>query len=102
MCIKIIVDVRKPLKRKKKIKQNNGTKFVVSCMYERLRDFYFACGLVIHTELFCRRTIDNIGEGGVREWGSWLRAPSHCGVGQGSSKWLRNEDDVDWTVKFGG
>lgn len=59
MRIKIRLDVRKPLKRKKKIKRKNDTEFIVTCKYERLCDFCFACGLVTHTERFCRRSIDN-------------------------------------------
>ena len=35
MCIKIRLDVCKPLKRRKKIKKKNGPEFVVQCKYER-------------------------------------------------------------------
>lgn len=54
MRIKIRIDVRRPLKRKKMITRKNGTKFVVNCKYERLGDFCFVCGLVSHTERYCR------------------------------------------------
>lgn len=101
MRIKIRLDVRKPLKRKKKIKRKNGTEFVVSCKYERLGDFCFACGLVTHTERFCRKFIDIRSEGGAQEWGSWLRAQSRRGASQGCSKWIREEDDVGWTERVG-
>lgn len=93
MRIKIRLDVRKPLKRKKKIRRKNGTEFVVTCKYEMLGDFCFACGLVTHTERFCRKSIDSRSEGGSQEWGSWLRAPPRRGAGQGGSKWLREEGD---------
>lgn len=69
MRIKIRVDPRKPLKRKKKIKQKNVTEFTVLCKYEHLGDFCFACRMVMHTERFCRKSIDNRGEGGTTEWG---------------------------------
>ncbi|XP_074323028.1 uncharacterized protein LOC141659976 [Apium graveolens] len=101
MRIKVRIDVRKPLKRKKKIKRKNGSEFVVSCKYERLGDFCFACGLVSHTERFCRRTLDSRGEGSSKEWGTWLRAPSRRGGGQSGSKWLREEDDADWAARCG-
>lgn len=101
MRIKIMLDVRKPLKRRKKIKRKNGSEFVVSCKYERLGDFCFACGLVTHTERFCRRSIDLRSEEGTREWGSWLRAPARRGAGQGGSKWLRSEDDAGWAERIG-
>lgn len=101
MRIKIKLDVRKPLKRRKKIKRKNGTEFVVSCKYERVGDFCFACGLVTHTERFCRRSIDVISEDGTWEWGSWLRAPTRRGAEQGGSKWLRAEDDAGWAERIG-
>lgn len=67
MRIKIRIDVRKPLMRKKKIKRKKGSEFVVLCKYECLGDFCFACGLVTHTKHFCRKSIDSIGEGGSKE-----------------------------------
>lgn len=39
MRIKIHLDVRSPLKRKKKITRKNGSKFVVSYKYESLVSF---------------------------------------------------------------
>lgn len=76
MPLKIRVDVRKPLKRKKKIKRKNGSKFKVLCKYDRLGKFCFLCGLATHTERFCRRSLDNRGEGVVKEWGAWLSSIS--------------------------
>lgn len=55
MRIRIKLDVRKPLKCKKKITRRNGAEVVVNCKYERLGDFCFTCGLVTHTERFCRK-----------------------------------------------
>lgn len=101
MRIKIRLDVRKPLKRKKKIKRKNGSEFTVLSKYERLGDFCFACGLVTHTERFCRKSLDSRSDNGVRDWGAWLRAPARRGGNQGGSKWLREEDDVDWPAKGG-
>lgn len=39
MRIKISIDVRQPLKRKKKICKRNGVECIVQCKYERLGDF---------------------------------------------------------------
>lgn len=83
--IKISSDVRKPLKRKKKITRNYGRMalnlwFVVSCKYERLVKFCFSCGLLSHTERFCRRFMDKR-TNGTKEWGSWLRAPPRRAAG---------------------
>lgn len=46
MMIKIKVDIRKPLKRKKKICRKNGTECIVQCKYERLGDFCFIRGMI--------------------------------------------------------
>lgn len=59
MRVRIKLDVRKPLKRKKKINRRDGSEFVVSCKYERLGDFCFFCGLLTHTDRFCRRNLEN-------------------------------------------
>ena len=96
MRIKIKFDVRKPLKRRKKVNRKNGSDFMVSCKYERLGDFCFSCGLVSHTERFCRRTIDRRDGEGSQEWGAWLRAPPRRAAGQGTSKWIREEGDAKW------
>lgn len=75
MRIKIKLDVRKPLKRRKKIVRKNGSEFMVTCKYERLGDFCFVCGLMTHTERFFRRNIDSRSEDSQKDWGGWLRAP---------------------------
>lgn len=95
MRLKISLDVRKPLKRKKKITRRNGSDFMVTCNYERLGDFCFSCGLVTHTERFCRRSLDRRGEELSKKWGNWLKAPPRRAVGQAKSKWLREEGDTE-------
>lgn len=62
MRIKVKIDVRNPLKRKKKIICMNGKDFVVQCKYEKLRDFCFVCGMVSHTERFCRKFLNSRGD----------------------------------------
>lgn len=37
----------------------------------------------------------------MKEWGNWLRAPPRRAAGQQSSKWLRDENDVDWETRVG-
>lgn len=101
MRIKIRLDVRRPLKRRKKITRKNGQDFVVTCKYERLGDFCFLCGLVSHMERFCRRNIDRRDREADREWGSWLRASPRRMATQISSKWLREEGDSEWEEMIG-
>lgn len=101
MRIKIKIDVRKPLKRKKKITRKNIMETIVTCKYERLGELCFSCGMISHTEHFCRRFIDKRGEDGTREWGNWLRATPRRATGVAKSKWLREEDDDSWESRIG-
>lgn len=101
MRLRIKLDVRKPLKRKKKIVKKDGKEFTVTCKYERLGEFCFLCGLVSHSERFCRRFIDKRRTEGEKEWGRWLKAPPRRAVNQSQSRWLRDEGDATWEAKIG-
>lgn len=101
MRLKIRVDVRRPLKRKKKICKKDKTEVIVNCKYERLGDFCFICGLLSHTERFCRKKFDNVGSTSLREWGAWLRAPPRRNGGSSRSKWLRDDSNGDWGNNLG-
>lgn len=101
MRIRIRVDVRLPLKRKKKISRKNKSEIVVNCKYEKLGDFCFLCGLLSHTERFCRKKFEGESSGMVKEWGGWLRAPLRRAVAQERSRWLRDDRDEDWGGKYG-
>nr|XP_017245464.1 PREDICTED: uncharacterized protein LOC108217127 [Daucus carota subsp. sativus] len=96
MRLKIRLDVRMPLKRRKKICKRDRTEFVVTCKYEKLGDFCFQCGVLSHTERSCKKRL-NVGmEEEGKGWGGWLRAPPRRGVAQGRSKWLREENSEGW------
>lgn len=99
--LKIRLDVRKPLKMKKKICKKDKTEVVVHCKYEKFGDFCFVCGLLSHTERFCKKKMDGEDMTVAREWGVWLRAPPHRNMGGNRSKWLRDESDGDWGNKKG-
>lgn len=101
MRIKVRLDVRKPLKRKKKIIKKNGSEVVVSCKYERLGDFCFTCGILTHTERYCRKFLSRSEEVISKDWGSWLRAPPRRMSGPAKSKWLREDGDADWEDRLG-
>lgn len=101
MRVKIRLDVRKPLKRRKNIMRKTGVEVIVSCKYERLGEFCFSCGIISHTDRFCRRFLDKRIEAEAKEWGSWLRAPPRRAARPVRSKWLRDEGDVDWETKVG-
>lgn len=96
MRLKIRVDFRKPLTRKKKICKKDKSEVIVQCKYEKLGDFCFVCGLLSHTERFCKKKLEGDGVTVTREWEGWLRAPPKRGVGGSKSKWLRGEGDGGW------
>lgn len=96
MRVRIKVDVRLPLKRKKKICKKDKSEFIVNCKYEKLGEFCFICGLLSHTERFCKKKISGEMDGNSREWGAWLRAPPRRHTAQGRSKWLRDETNEGW------
>lgn len=79
MRLKIRLDVRKPLKRKKKIYKKDGTECVVQCKYERLGDFCFICGMLTHTERFCGKKLDIQQQVDLKEW---VRGCALCHVGR--------------------
>lgn len=102
MRVRIALDVRCPLKRRKKIIRKNKAEVVVNCKYEKLADFCFLCGLLTHTEKFCKKKFEGDTEQINREWGNWLRAPARRGGGRERSKWLRDEREDGWNGKLGG
>lgn len=87
MRIRNRLDVRRPLKKKKKITKKDGSDFIVLCKYERLGEFCLSCGMITHTERFCRKNMKNKEESTVRDWGSRLRAPPRRVALQGKSNW---------------
>lgn len=76
MRLKVRIDVRRPLKWKKKICKKDKSEVRVHCKYGRLGDFCFICGLLSHTGWFCKKKLDDKGASSARDWGVWLRAPS--------------------------
>lgn len=96
MRLRVRLDVRKSLRRRKKICKKDKTEVMVSCKYEKLGDFCFVCGVLSHTERFCQKKLEVGREEVSKEWGHWLRAQP-CRAASGSrSKWLREEGDEDW------
>ncbi|MBA0788546.1 hypothetical protein Gotri_027859, partial [Gossypium trilobum] len=75
MRVRVQIDVRKPLRRKKQV-MSNGVCSYVKFKYERLTLFYFLCGRLGHNDSYCETKmmigIDFIEMG----WDLSLRAPS--------------------------
>ncbi|XP_074344237.1 uncharacterized protein LOC141683421 [Apium graveolens] len=94
--LRVRVDVRKPLKRKKKICKKDKSEVIIHCKYEKLGDFCFIFGLLSHTERFCKKKFEGEGTEITNEWNGWLRALPRRGGGGSKSRWLRDENDGEW------
>lgn len=92
ICVKI--NVRKPLKRKKKICKKDKSEVVVHCRY-KLDDFFFVRGVLSHTKRFCSKKFNVDVDSVKKEWGSWFRAPPRRAGGGSRSKWLKEEGDEE-------
>lgn len=101
MRIKVRLDVKKPLKQRKKITMRNGEEVFISCKYEWLGDFCFTCGIMSRTERYCSKFLNKGTEEVQNEWGSWLRAQPRRSQGTVKSKWLRDDDDTNWEERQG-
>ncbi|KAL8116071.1 hypothetical protein AgCh_022528 [Apium graveolens] len=85
------VDIDKPLKRRLKVRRENGTSTWVNFKYERLGTFCFVCGRIGHSDRDCEIVYANPTKTIERAYGVWLRAPNKNAQKQNlGSKWLRN------------
>ncbi|XVF64371.1 hypothetical protein PTKIN_Ptkin09bG0164300 [Pterospermum kingtungense] len=87
------VDVRMPLKRKKKISCPGSQGLMVNFKYEKLPSFCFVCGLLGHVEQFCSKVFDQPNGDVRRDWGAWLRVLNRKSENLGGEKWLREEEE---------
>ncbi|MBA0844640.1 hypothetical protein Goarm_023125, partial [Gossypium armourianum] len=93
MRIRVQIDIRRPLKRRKKISFGGKCSYV-NFKYERLSLFCFYCGRLGHNDSFCEERMNlgmKITEMG---WDLSLRAQSRRSLAM-NSIWLREEGDGD-------
>lgn len=92
--IRVKIDLRKPIKRRMKVKRAGGEWSWANFKYERLSSFCFVCGLLGHQERDCAIVYANPDKEITRAYGTWLRAPGkndkRMDVG---AKWLRSDGD---------
>ncbi|WOH11482.1 hypothetical protein DCAR_0830969 [Daucus carota subsp. sativus] len=89
--IRVSLDIDKPLKRRMKIKRENGTFSWINFKYERLSTFCFVCGRIGHSDRDCEIVYASPTKTIERAYGVWLRAPNKNTQKQNlGSKWLRN------------
>ena len=90
MRIWVSIDVRKPLKRRMKLKKEGGEWIWIDFKYEQLNIFCFICGLLGHTEKQCPKLYDCMSSEIVKVYGHWLKALSRRSQMNSREKWLRS------------
>ncbi|KAA3460676.1 nucleolin-like [Gossypium australe] len=92
--IRVMIDVKQPLKRKKRVCVNQNRFIYVQFQYERLSLFCFLCGRLGHSENFCpiRLTLSN--QQVELGWDLSIRAALRRNE-KGTSKWLREEIELN-------
>jgi hypothetical protein len=97
MRIKVRVDVRQPLKKDSRVKNQGGAWCIVNFKYEKLGVFCFVCGILGHSENRCATRFSLVDDDGVRAWSKDLRAEPRRRGGRQKSRWLM-EDNGGRTV----
>ena len=90
MRIRVAIDVRKPLKKRMRIKKLGGEWAWINFKYERMPTFCFYCGIIGHNEKFCEKFFDCKDKQAAMEYGTWIRAPNRRDYSQIGERWLRN------------
>lgn len=91
MRLRVLLDVRKPLLRSKKIRKEGGLPVIATFKYEKLGSFCYLCGLLGHNDDLCPQLLTLRNDTGVRGWGPEIRADLRPVGGAGGSRWLRED-----------
>ncbi|KAE8656243.1 hypothetical protein F3Y22_tig00117005pilonHSYRG00207 [Hibiscus syriacus] len=94
MWIRVRLDVRLALKRKKKLQLKNGSFHYVRFEYEKLTLFCFVCGKLGHGESFCPIRARHGGDELPMAWDLSIRTPSGRSAPP-KSVWLRKDGDYE-------
>jgi 14-3-3 protein epsilon len=92
MRIRVRVDIRQPLKKDTRVKNQGGNWCTVNFKYEKLGVFCFVCGLIGHGENRCAVRFSMNEDDGSRAWSKDLRAEPRRRSGRQTSRWLTEED----------
>jgi 14-3-3 protein epsilon len=92
MRLKVRVDIRQPLKKESRVKNQGGAWCTVKFKYEKLGVFCFVCGIIGHGENRCAIRFAMTNDDGSRAWSKELRAEPRRRGGRQTSRWLMEED----------
>ncbi|CAN1767560.1 hypothetical protein LINPERHAP1_LOCUS10307 [Linum perenne] len=93
MRLKVRLDVRKPLKREKKLRVEGGECVTGTFKYEKLPTFCYICGRMGHIDRYCEALFQVPEEQIVRLWSEELRAPMRKQKQLAGEQWLWRRDD---------
>ncbi|MBA0603155.1 hypothetical protein Gorai_003310 [Gossypium raimondii] len=75
-CIRINIDINKPLRRVVHFTNHGGEEFVCSIRYEKLPRFCYICTLIGHTtQKYKAQKNSNENQDNIFQYGKWLRVP---------------------------
>jgi hypothetical protein len=97
MRVRVLIDIRLPLKQFKKIKKAEEVGGMVHFKYERLGTFCYLCGLLGHSDTHCPKLFDIPEDDGKHEWSPDLRPEAHRQTNSGS-RWLRSASNPNWVT----
>ncbi|KMT11390.1 hypothetical protein BVRB_5g107190 [Beta vulgaris subsp. vulgaris] len=76
--IRILMDVKKPLRRVQRVSVKQGSSTLIEVKYESLPTICYGCGLIGHIERDC--SVQQVEDDRVeKQWGAWLRASPRKG-----------------------
>lgn len=94
LCVRVTIDITKPLKCKMKIRSAGGDWFWISFKYENVPTFCFIYGIVGHSENFCSKLFVLPASEIEKPYEEFMRAPYRRHVKPIGAKWLRNGTEV--------
>ncbi|CAN0898831.1 hypothetical protein LINGRAHAP2_LOCUS19930 [Linum grandiflorum] len=88
MRIQVELDVRRPLKRTKKVLLHGEARVLCKYRYERLQSFCFICGIMGHTDKYCEAHFHFPADQIVRKWDDSIRVQPRNLQQQLAARWL--------------
>lgn len=77
--VRVRINIEVPLRRKMKLKRKEGEWVWVTFKYEHAPTFCFICGIIGHSERFCPKLVQQVGDVTERMYGTWMRAAPRRG-----------------------
>ncbi|CAN1806584.1 hypothetical protein LINPERHAP1_LOCUS24727 [Linum perenne] len=93
MRLRVSLDIRRPLKREKKVRIEGGECITCTFRYERLPNFCYICGKLGHIDRYCEVLFQVPEEEIVRVWTEELRAPPRRIRKLAGEEWLERRNE---------